>query len=73
MTGNNPKVLVEFSPEEIAWLADRLHEEWIRAVAAGAIASTPESQEKIAEHKKMEAKIRNRLLDNASKQGFGDL
>jgi hypothetical protein len=30
MASNEPKVLVEFDPEELKWLADRLHEEWQR-------------------------------------------
>jgi hypothetical protein len=70
---NDPKVLVEFSPEEIAWLADRLHEEWSRALVAGAVATTPEAKEKIQTHKEMEARLRNRLLDKAHDQGFGHL
>lgn len=82
---NDPKVLVEFSPEEIVWLADRLHEFRSLAVsatlkAAAISAGNPEAEEKfrnaleeVDKHKKMEATIRNRLVDKASEQGFGDL
>lgn len=83
---NNPKVLVEFSPEEISWLADRLHEYRQGLIAAqlfhtqGAMArketdkeSFKEREAKIEEHKKMEAELRNRLVNKAGDQGFGDL
>ena len=69
---NNPKVLVEFSPEEIAWLADRLHEEWMRTVNAGKIAMG-ENAEKVRRHQEMQNTLRNRILNSASKQGFGEL
>jgi hypothetical protein len=70
---NEPKILVEFTPEEIAWLADRMHEEWQRTVAAKAIASSPDALTKVEAHQKMEYEIRTKILDNAYKQGFGDL
>lgn len=53
---NDPKVLVEFSPDEIKWLADLLHDRWHTFSAM-----------------KANNAVRNRLLDNTSKQGFGDL
>ena len=75
---NDPKILTELSPEELSWLADRLHEEWSRSVAAGAIVSSSEkeSQEKIKKveaHKQMTIRLLNRFLNNAANQGFGDL
>jgi len=82
---NEPKVLVEFSPEEITWLSDKLNElrQGWNAVAlfkASGIQSRGEASDhekemllKIEEEKKMEATIRNRLLDKASDQGFGNL
>jgi hypothetical protein len=82
---NQPRVLVEFEPEEIAWLADRLNElrsGWnavalfkAQGIQARGEASDHE-KEMIAEleaHKVMEARLRNRILDKASDQGFGDL
>ncbi len=69
---NDPKVLVEFSPEEITWLADRLHEEWLRTLQAGAIA-TGDNADKVAKHQAMQNRLRNRILDKASDQGFGNL
>jgi hypothetical protein len=85
MTSNQPKVLVEFSPDEIAWLADRLHEyrQGLNAAAlfkAQGIQSRGEATEnersmilKLEEDKKIEATLRNRLVDKAADQGFGDL
>ena len=70
---NTPKVLIELEPEEISWLADRLHEEWQRTLAAEMVASTPENIAKVEQHKKMERKLRNLLLDKAYEQGFGNL
>ena len=85
MSSNDPKVLVEFSPEEIAWLADKLNElrqGWTAAALfkatgiqqrGGASESEKQMLLKIEEEKKVEAVIRNRLLDKASDQGFGNL
>lgn len=72
---NNPKVLAEFDPEEITWLADRLHEEWERLIMAKAkaITTSPEKLAKIEEYQRMERSIRNRILKNADDQGFGSL
>lgn len=82
---NKPKVLVEFDPAEIVWLSDRLHElrQGWNAVAlfkASGIQSRGEASDKeremilqLEEHKAMEARLRNRLVDKASDQGFGDL
>lgn len=70
---NTPKVLVEFTPEEISWLADRLHEEWERTVVAKTVATSDEAQAKIEKHQKMERTLRNRILDKAHDQGFGNL
>jgi hypothetical protein len=82
---NSPKVLVEFDPAEIAWLADRLHEYRaglnaaalmkLTGIQARGEVSDNEKQmiEKLEEHKKMEATLRNRLVDKAAEQGFGDL
>lgn len=69
---NDPKVLVEFTPEEITWLADRMHEEWQRAMTAKAIA-TGDNSDKVAKHMEFERNIRNRILDKAYDQGFGNL
>lgn len=69
---NNPKILVEFSPEEITWLADRLHEEWARMLQAGAIA-TGDNIAKVEKHQEMQNRLRNRILEKASSQGFGEL
>lgn len=83
---NDPKVLIEFSPDEISWLADRLHEEWGRAMTAVAATSgwadytdpdvrekAKAAHEKAVAHQKTQNLLRNRLLDNAYKQGFGHL
>lgn len=76
---------MEFSTEEITWLADRLHDlrqGWTAAAvfkAAGiqqrGEASDNERQmlEQLEEHRRMEAVLRNRLLNKASQQGFGEL
>lgn len=82
---NQPKILVEFSPEEVTWLADRLHE-WRASYNALALSYTKDVMDKghateanvktieaIEEHKLMKAKIRNRILDKADDQGFGNL
>lgn len=82
---NDPRVLVEFSPEEIVWLADKLNElrqGWTAAALfkASGIQQRGQASEhekemilKLEEEKAMEAVIRNRLLNKASDQGFGDL
>lgn len=82
---NRPMVLVEFTPEEIVWLADRLHDfrqqaTQITLKAAALAAGDEKAEEKFRKaleevdgHKKMEATLRNRLLDKASDQGFGEL
>lgn len=83
---NAPKILVEFSPEELTWLADRLHDmrgQWTAAEVLGAsigdVASETgkqkleDARKQIEDHKKMEATIRNRCLDKAHEQGFGHL
>lgn len=82
---NKPKVLVEFDPEEIAWLSDRLNEirqGWNTALLfkASGIQARGEASDnekrmilELEEHKKIEATLRNRLLDKASEQGFSDL
>lgn len=72
MSSNNPKVLIEFDPEEITWLADRLHEEGVRILTAQAVA-TGDNVAKVETHKEMERRLRNRLLDRAYDQGFGNL
>ncbi len=69
---NDPKILVEFTPAEITWLADRLHEEWQRTLQAGAVA-TGDNAEKVRLHQEMQNLLRNRILDKASDQGFGNL
>lgn len=69
---NDPKILVEFTPEEITWLADRLHEEWQRTLAAAMVA-TGDNIDKVEAHQKMQNLLRNRLLNKAADQGFGDL
>lgn len=63
---NEPKVLVELSPEEITWLADVLHDRWAVAVSIG-------DSEKLQRDKKINNDIRNRILDKAYDQGFGNL
>lgn len=80
---NSPMVLVELAPEEVAWLADRLIElrsGWTTAALfkAQGIMERGEASEremilKIEDNKRMEARIRNRILDRAADQGFGDL
>lgn len=86
---NTPKVLVEFTPEEITWMADRFHEmrgQWMAAELLGGSLTaegrelSPTNAEKLAkakvqieEHKKMEAALRNRIIDKAAEQGFGNL
>lgn len=82
---NEPKILVEFSPDEVTWLADRLHELRQGWTAAGLMkaqgaqsrgeASDRERDmiQKLEDHKKMEAHLRNRILGKASDQGFGHL
>lgn len=84
-SSNNPMVLVELSPEEITWLADRLHDFRQQANsmslrAAALVADKPEAEEKfrlaleeVDRNKKMEAAIRNRILNKADDQGFGNL
>lgn len=69
---NEPRILVEFTPDEITWLADRLHEEWLRGLKAGAIA-TGDNADKVKAHQDMQNTLRNRILDKASDQGFGNL
>lgn len=79
MSDNAPKVLVEFSPEELSWLADRLHEmrnQWIAAQILGATITSDKVEaikKQIEDHKKMETTLRNRLIDKAYDQGFGHL
>lgn len=86
MTGSNdPKVLVEFSPAEITWLSDRLHELRQGWVAAGLMKAESIQQrgaasdnekaliQKLEDYKAMEARLRNRLLNKAQDQGFGHL
>lgn len=68
---NDPKILLELSEEEAKWLLDRLHEEWVRSVSARAIVTSAETAEKVNAHKKMGIEIKNRLEENAFKQGFG--
>jgi hypothetical protein len=84
---NEPKVLVELTPEELTWLADRLHEmrnQWTGAEFLGATVDAAnmsgtsydklmKAREQIEQHKKMEARLRNRFLDKAYDQGFGHL
>ncbi len=82
---NDPRVLVEFAPDEITWLSDRLHElraGWNAALLfkASGIQQRGKASENekamilaLEEHKSMEARLRNRLVDKASDQGFGDL
>lgn len=82
---NDPKILVEFSPEEITWLADRLHEfrdQVTNTTLRGAALAVdlPGAEERfrkalssVDKHKQMEATIRNKLLDKAHDQGFGEL
>lgn len=85
MTDNDPKVLVELSPAEVAWLSDRLHE-MCQGWSAAALMKDMEIQQRgeasqrerdmilaLEEHKRMEAAIRNRILNKAAEQGFGDL
>lgn len=72
---NNAKILVEFSEEEISWLADRLHEECARGVSAKAIVSGLKNGNLnvVEQHLEMERRLRLRLLNKAVEQGFGDL
>lgn len=84
---NNPKVLVELDPDDIKWLADRLHEEAGRAMQAELMVSSkrlddPKRRlskkdqakvEEIAKHKSTAYRLKNLLVDKASDQGFGDL
>jgi hypothetical protein len=82
---NNPKVLIEFDPDEVKWLADRLHElrqGWLSAelLKAQGIQERGKASEnemrmlqEMEQHRKMEARLRNRILNKASEQGFGDL
>lgn len=71
--GNEPRVLVEFSAEEVTWLCDRLHEEWARTLVAKAITGAPTTQEIVDKHQEMQNRLRNRLLDKSFDQGFGHL
>lgn len=70
---NAPKVLIEFTPDELSWLADRLHEEWQRGVTAGALVSKGDKETLVADHKKRTIELLNRLTDKAHDQGFGNL
>lgn len=71
---NDPKVLVEFSPDEIKWLADLLHDRWHTFSAMKANwADSEKHVEKANTDQAINNAVRNRLLDNTSKQGFGDL
>lgn len=84
---NQPKVLVELDPEDIKWLADRLHEEAGRAMQAELLISSKRldnAQRKlskkdqakvdtIAKHKSTAYRLKNLFLDKAADQGFGDL
>lgn len=73
VNSNDPKILVEFAPEEVSWLADRLHEEWARTLQAATIVQSSDLAEKVQAHQTMQNKLRNRLLDKAYQQGFGNL
>lgn len=73
---NDPKVLIEFDPEEITWLADQLHmlRNWAdKAILMADGKDKEKLVEKLEEYKKMEARLRNRILDKADNQGFGNL
>lgn len=71
---NDPKVLVEFSPEEIKWLADLLHDRyWQYSAMKANYADSPKHVVKAETDQKINNNVRNRLIDNASNQGFGDL
>jgi len=82
---NDPKVLVEFSLEEIRWLADKLHElrnGWnsVALFKAMGIQQRGEASDneremllKLEEEKRMEALLRNRLVDKVHDRGFGHL
>jgi len=84
---NQPKVLVELDPEDIKWLADRLHEEAGRAMQAELLVSSKrldnrkrELSEKdqakadaIAKHRSTAYRLKNLFINKAADQGFGDL
>ena len=74
---NRPMVLVELTPEEVAWLADRLHDYRRQANAVlltlEGVDADPAIHAALEEHKAVEARLRNRILDSAAKRGFGDL
>ncbi len=72
MMTNSPKVLVELSPMEAAWLMDKLHEEWQRRVALTAVCGGPVAHV-MAYHKHKAIDLMNRIDRNATNQGFGDL
>lgn len=74
MSDNAPKVLIEFTPDEIKWLADHFHD--VAMGITGVKASmTPGSEAwvKIEAKQKMAREMMNRALDKASDQGFGVL
>lgn len=70
---NKPKVLVELSPEQLTWLADRLHEEWARSVSARAVVSSDDLVKKVQDNKQMAIDIMLLLDKNSNDQGFGSL
>lgn len=85
MSDNEPRILVEFSPQEMKWLADRLHElrqgmtsaALVKAMGIQQRGEASENERRmileLEEHKRMEATLRNRMLGKAAEQGFGDL
>ena len=73
---NQPKVLVEFSPEEAAWLMDILHDDWHRRIAMEIATHGFDNDHNahVIRWKKHRASMfLNRIDKRASDQGFGDL
>jgi hypothetical protein len=71
---NDPKILVEFSPDEIKCLADLLYDRYWQFSAMKANHSDNVKNVEIAKKEmNVNNNVRNRLLGNASRQGFGEV
>lgn len=73
MSGNNPKILMEFSREDASYIMDLLHADWARRVAITAV--THDMGEQHDHHvktwlKRRPTRLMNYMDDTADKQGF---
>jgi len=70
---NDPKILVEFTPEEIKALSDHFHDVYWQITSIKPSVENPDTLAKLEAKQKLVSKIMNRLLDKADDQGFGNL